>query len=113
MFVFFCCRFFVKQCADIYGPKFDQILLERGINFTNEYYGAEKFAGTRVVFVNGAIDPWHALSFTKDPPNNNTAIFLQTTAHCADMYPDSASDPEELKQARQKINSIIGQWLQE
>ena len=73
-----CFRFFVKQCADIFGPKYDQLLLERGINFTNDYYGAEKFSGTRVVFVNGAIDPWHALSFTKDPPNNNTAIFLQS-----------------------------------
>jgi hypothetical protein len=75
-------RFFVKQCADIYGPKFDQILLERGINFTNEYYGAEHFQGSRVLFVNGAIDPWHALSFTKDPPNNNTAIFLSSMLSC-------------------------------
>jgi hypothetical protein len=71
-------RFFVKQCADIFGPKFDRILLEKGINFTNAFYGAEKFSGTRVLFVNGAIDPWHALSFTKDPPNNNTAIFLSS-----------------------------------
>ncbi len=71
-------RFFVKQCADIFGPKFDAIRLERGINFTNAVYGAEKFAGSRVLFVNGAIDPWHALSFTKDPPNNNTAIFLSS-----------------------------------
>jgi hypothetical protein len=70
--------FFVQQCTDIFGPKFTDNLLERGINFTNEYYGAEKFSGTRVLFVNGAIDPWHALSFTKDPPNNNTAIFLSS-----------------------------------
>ncbi len=71
-------RFFVKQCADIYGPKFNQILLERGINFTNEYYGADKYQGSRVLFVNGAIDPWHALSFPKIAPNNNTAIFLSS-----------------------------------
>jgi hypothetical protein len=71
-------RFFVQQCEDIYGPKYNDNLLERGINFTNAFYGAEGFSGTRVLFVNGAIDPWHALSFTKDPPNNNTAIFLSS-----------------------------------
>ena len=124
-------RFFIKQCADIFGPKFDRILLERGINFTNAYYGAEKFAGSRVVFVNGAIDPWHALSFTKDPPKDNTVIFMSSmwshfcgwfffdrnidflgTAHCADMYPDAEWDPEELKQARKTISDTIGTWLQ-
>lgn len=71
----------MQQCADIYGPQFSDNLLERGINFTNAFYGAEQFSGSRVLFVNGAIDPWHALSFTKDPPNNNTAIFLQSKSN--------------------------------
>ncbi|CAF0815275.1 unnamed protein product [Adineta ricciae] len=105
-------EFFVQQCADIFGPKFNDDLLERGINFTNAFYGAEQFAGSRVLFVNGAIDPWHALSFTKNPPNNNTAIFLASTAHCADMYPDAEWDPPELRQARQTISDTIGRWLQ-
>jgi hypothetical protein len=126
-------RFFVKQCADIFGSKFDDKLLERGINFTNAYYGAERYSGTRVLFVNGAIDPWHALSFIQNPPNNNSAIFLKSmlncfipgfffameisvlflaTAHCADMYPDAEWDPEELRQARQTISDTIGKWLQ-
>lgn len=29
------------------------------------------------------------------------------------MYPDSSSDPDELRQARQKISDTIGQWLQQ
>ena len=40
-------------------------------------------------------------------------FFYLATAHCADMYPDSDSDPEELKQARQTISDTIGKWLQE
>ncbi len=80
-------RVFIKECADIFGPKFDRNLLERGIHFTNAYYGAERFSGSRVVFVNGAIDPWHALSITK-------------------------WDSEELKQARKTISDTIGKWLQ-
>jgi hypothetical protein len=75
---FFCSRFFVQQCADIFGPQFTGQLLDRGIDFTNGFYGSDQYQGSRVLFVNGAIDPWHALSFTKDPPNNNTAIFLSS-----------------------------------
>lgn len=39
-------------------------------------------------------------------------LMILATAHCADMYPDSASDPEELKQARKTISDTIGRWLQ-
>ncbi|CAF1203294.1 unnamed protein product, partial [Didymodactylos carnosus] len=104
--------FFVKQCADIFGATFSADLLTNGIAFTNSYYGGEMFQGSRVLFINGAIDPWHALSFTSSPPNNNSFIFMSTTAHCADMYPDSDSDPQELTDARKKISSTIGEWLQ-
>ena len=52
-----CYRYFVQKCADIYGPNFDQARVEKGVNFTNQYYGAKNFQGSRVVFVNGAIDP--------------------------------------------------------
>ena len=42
----------------------------------------------------------------------NYRLYL-ATAHCADMYPDSDSDPDELREARQKISDTIGQWLQQ
>lgn len=71
-------RYFVQKCADIYGPNFNESQIEKTVNFTNGYYGGKNFQGSRVVFVNGAIDPWHALSITTDPPNNNTAIFLSS-----------------------------------
>jgi len=35
------------------------------------------------------------------------------TAHCADMYPSSPSDPPQLVAARRKISDLIGQWLDE
>jgi len=42
----------------------------------------------------------------------NIVVFFSATAHCADMYPDAESDPEELKQARKTISDTIGKWLQ-
>ena len=33
------------------------------------------------------------------------------TAHCANMYPECASDPPQLIQARMKIKDYIAKWL--
>ena len=38
-------------------------------------------------------------------------LYVPGTAHCANMYPESPDDPPQLKQARQKIEDLVGQWL--
>lgn len=106
--------FYIMQCKDIFGDKFDLKLLEQSIKDTNLNYGGYDYEGSRVVFVNGNIDPWHALGFTGNPPNKNThTIFIEGTAHCADMYPSGKDDLSSLISARLKIGQIIGSWLSE
>ena len=70
-------RFSVDQCADIYGPKFSQTLIQYGINRTNTNYGGYGLKVTRVVFPNGSIDPWHALGITKDISQEAVAIYIK------------------------------------
>ena len=71
-------RFYIKQCKDIFGDKFDFELLKQAITDTNTNYGGYDYQGSRVVFVNGNIDPWHALGFYGKPPNPNTqTIFIE------------------------------------
>ena len=55
------------------------------MDFTNDYYGANQPSGTRIVFVNGSVDPWHALSVLRDLSKTETAIYIPGTAHCANM----------------------------
>ncbi len=43
-------------------------------------------SGTNIVFPNGDIDPWHALSVLQNLSPSVTAILIHGTAHCADMY---------------------------
>jgi len=106
--------FFVKQCQDIFGSKFDLKLLEESVFDTNSNYGGYDYEGSRVVFVNGNIDPWHALGFTTKAPNKQTStIFIEGTAHCADMYPSGDNDLSSLVEARLKIGQIINGWLNE
>lgn len=69
--------FYIQQCADIFGSKFNMKLLEQSIIDTNNNYGGYDYQGSRVVFINGNVDPWHALGFTGKPPNMRThTIFI-------------------------------------
>ena len=53
------------------------------------------------MFAAGSIDPWHALSILHDIGQEERAIFIQGTAHCANMHSDQPSDPPQLKKAKQ------------
>ncbi|XP_061194515.1 putative serine protease F56F10.1 [Saccostrea echinata] len=108
---FFDVNFSVQQCIDIFGPKFNQNLIQQGINRTNTNYGGMGMKATRIVFPNGSIDPWHFLGFTNDLSKESPAIFIQGTAHCANMYPTASNDPPQLVQARANIEKIIATWL--
>ncbi|KAJ6663811.1 hypothetical protein lerEdw1_009890 [Lerista edwardsae] len=83
----------------------------QAVSFTNDYYGADHPKATRVLFVNGDIDPWHALSVLKNQSRSEVALLINGTAHCANMMSSRPRDPLPLVEARQKINSQVGTWL--
>lgn len=103
--------FFVQQCIDVFGPRYNIHLLNSAINRTNILYGALNLKVTNVVFVHGSIDPWHVLGLTKSSNPQMPVIYINGTAHCANMYPSSKDDPPQLKTARVKIGNLINQWL--
>jgi len=104
-------RYFEYMCTDIFGPKFNLELLERGIADTNTYYGGLDIQVSNVAFVHGSIDPWHALGITATKNSGMEAIFIEGTAHCANMYPARKDDPVSLKAARKRIGQLIAKWL--
>lgn len=69
--------FFVKQCSDIYGPKFNEALLEGGVSQSNIIYGGLGIEVRKVVFPNGSIDPWHALGVLQDVNSEAPAVYIQ------------------------------------
>ncbi|KAH9424548.1 serine-type peptidase [Dermatophagoides pteronyssinus] len=104
--------FFIKQCIDIYGSEFNKNFLEKSIQFTNNFYGGYNLTVSNVMFINGLIDPWHALGILEDLNPTAKALVMKKTAHCADMYPDSSEDPSELKSTRNVIKQMIGKFIQ-
>ncbi|XP_063240826.1 putative serine protease K12H4.7 [Bacillus rossius redtenbacheri] len=103
-------EFYIQQCSDIFGRRFDAELLSAGIERTNLMYGALSVDVSNVVFVHGSIDPWHALGITRNT-SSAPAIFIEGTAHCANMYPSLPTDPPQLTAARSEIGRLIRQWL--
>lgn len=68
-------RFQVKQCEQFYNISAE--LLAAAVAQTNEYYGGYDIRSSRIVFPNGAIDPWHALGITQDITQDLPAVFIQ------------------------------------
>ncbi|XP_049582929.1 thymus-specific serine protease [Syngnathus scovelli] len=104
-------EYHVKQCADFYNITAEQ--LAESVAATNEYYGSYSIYSTRIVFPNGAIDPWHALGITQDIRPDLPAVFIKGTAHCANMYPADSKDPLQLTLARDQIFLHLQQWMKQ
>lgn len=109
---YFPVEFFTKQCEEIFGSKFNEQFLENAVKRTNIFYGALDINVGNIIFVHGSIDPWHALGLTEVAPDKPyEVIYINGTAHCADVYPSSPKDSVPLKEARKKIRSVIKSWL--
>lgn len=104
-------NFFVQQCIDIFGPRYNIDLLNSAVTRTNILYGGLNLKVTNVVFVHGSVDPWHVLGITTSSNPQAPAIYIDGTAHCANMYPSSENDMPQLKKARIQIKNLIKEWL--
>eukprot|EP01013_Petalomonas_cantuscygni_P030739 TRINITY_DN56782_c0_g1_i1.p1 TRINITY_DN56782_c0_g1~~TRINITY_DN56782_c0_g1_i1.p1 ORF type:complete len:563 (-),score=63.50 TRINITY_DN56782_c0_g1_i1:340-1884(-) len=87
---------------------------------TNVHYGERAAAPWlhNVFFTNGKIDPWHrlgvvpsSLAGTIAAERGVEARLMETTAHCADLYPRSKGDPAELEETRVLQLAAIRRWL--
>ena len=68
--------------------------------------------GTRIIYPNGSIDPWHALSLLQTPKLDEVVIiYMDGTAHCAPMYPPSPKDLKALTKCRSDIRESLQKWL--
>jgi hypothetical protein len=102
--------YFTEMCRSVFGISDNKI--DSNIYKTNLYYGARNIQTNKVVFVNGKIDPWHALGIvTSQPQKDLPAYLMETTAHCADLYPPTSSDPAELTATRAQVVAYIKKWL--
>lgn len=116
-------QFQAEVCPTVFGVS--RPSLARQIAFTNTYYGGDSPRAHRVLYINGGIralsinsrvggftrailitggiDPWKELSVTRDGGEGGTGdrvVFIEDTAHCADMRSERVTDRSSLQRAR-------------
>ncbi|RHY98278.1 hypothetical protein DYB37_008106 [Aphanomyces astaci] len=100
----------LEVCKRVFG-----INTSPDIARTNTFYGALDIAVDNVVFPSGTIDPWHALAVqnsTHLATSSSHAIFIEGTAHCADMRARNATkDSGHLVWARQQIAAAVASYV--
>jgi len=79
---------------------------------TTAYYSKRIAATTRIVWVNGNVDPWHGLSHMSPPGLEQPIIWpVEGARHCAWMRAAALDDQKSLVIARRKIFSELVAWL--
>ncbi|KAH3745130.1 thymus-specific serine protease [Pelomyxa schiedti] len=102
-------QYFLDICYDVYGVS--NTVVEMAIESTNNLYGGLNVGSSEIVFPNGSVDPWHALGLTQTTDPELPTVYIQGTAHCADMYAASPNDIPSLTTARSQVFSYITYWL--
>nr|XP_031840442.1 putative serine protease K12H4.7 [Nomia melanderi] len=103
--------FFTDMCTDLYGNHFDSDFLNTRVRRTNLMYGGLRPDLRNVIFTNGDIDPWHALSVLKDLNRFSPSILINGSSHCSDLKENKSTDVPDLVQARARVQAIIGSWI--
>jgi thymus-specific serine protease len=105
---YFNSNYSANLCSSLFGIHYEQV--EKNVFQTNEKYGGNHLAGSRIIFVNGLVDPWSKLSVLRDLSNDLIAITIANGSHCIDegsgpiLYPVSEA-------AREETFQILSRWL--
>ncbi|XP_022096081.1 thymus-specific serine protease-like [Acanthaster planci] len=100
----------LQFCKDVFGIDGPQVLGH--VDWTNSFYGSDMPWGSRIVFANGDLDPWHALGVKNDLSDSMKSIMIRGGAHCQDIVPVTSYDSDALKAGRTAIENEVKKWLE-
>ena len=94
--------------------KIDPALVVQNVAQSNVYYGGLHPGGTRVLWVNGEVDPWHGLAVLKsDPALDQPALWVPGASHHAWTHPSPDCTQASVIKARTEIRQQVTKWLSE
>lgn len=57
--------------------RYNADLLSEAVKRSNMMYGDLNIRESRVIYVHGSVDPWHALGITQTRASNTVAIYIE------------------------------------
>jgi hypothetical protein len=94
----------------------------KNIDSSNAFYGAWDPLGptlqhdvSRIMWVNGDVDPWHSLSVLETPADEKEqpTLMVSGASHHAWTHPSASTDQASVVAARQAIRTQVTAWLAE
>lgn len=98
-------------CKDDFGIPSD--LVADNIDFSNDYYGADHPEGSRVLYVNGEVDPWHANSINVGLSSELPALYVEGSSHHFWTHQSHPTDQASVVEARKAIREQVASFLEE
>jgi len=99
----------MEFCEKSFGiPK---SIVADNIAYSNEYYGSDHPKGSRVLYVNGEVDPWHANAIDAPLSGSLPAIWVPGASHHAWTHPSKHSDQDSVVEARLAIRRQVDLFL--
>eukprot|EP00127_Corallochytrium_limacisporum_P005469 Clim_evm17s206 gene=Clim_evmTU17s206 len=99
-------NYWLQLCQDLYGS-----LNRPPTSEINRRYGGKAFAGSNILFLNGGIDPWHALSILQSDRPHISISFNPASAHCANMHKKFDGEAAGLDEMRSEMGRYVAKWL--
>lgn len=90
--------------------------IQRAIDDTNSFYGGGRpdlppHNASRILYVNGDVDPWHGLSILKAPSAELPTLMVSGASHHAWTHPSASTDQPTVVAARLAIRKQLSAWL--
>jgi len=100
-------------CETDFGIRVDEIA--GSVAATNAKYGGrapdKALNASRIMFVNGDVDPWSSMSILKSPTTSLPTLMVPGASHHAWTHPSQESDQKSVKRAREVIRDQLRRWL--
>jgi thymus-specific serine protease len=87
--------------------------VEQNIANTIEWYGDIRKRATRVLSVNGDVDPWSVLAILDSEDPRMPAHIVKGASHHFWTHPPNETDNQEIRDARDIIHLKVMEWLEE
>ncbi|GMI03158.1 hypothetical protein TrVE_jg3684 [Triparma verrucosa] len=106
----------LEMCSSVFGIDADTV--SNNVDASNDFYGGWNVDSSRILFVNGDVDPWSTLAITStnpevpDPTKCLPAFWVDQASHHFWTHEVLPTDSDYVNESRKKIWKQVDQWLQ-
>lgn len=91
----------------------DKATVDESIKFANLMYGGRTIQGTRIMYPNGEIDPWHSLGVLEAPNSQSPVLMVSAASHHFWTHESKPTDDANVVAAKEAIWAQVTEWLAE